>query len=74
MGLTNVEVVLSTYMCIVDWYRQQNPIFDKFGIKAADHMRLDVDGVIEEVTRAGWTYVDTRKFLDYQYFAVFTPR
>jgi ubiquinone/menaquinone biosynthesis C-methylase UbiE len=115
MGLTNVEVVLSTYtdtnlpddtcdvafvldtyhhfewpppmldamkrdlkqggrLVIVDWYRRQNAIFDKLGIKAADHMRLDLDGVVAEVTRNGWNHVDTRTFLDYQFFAVFTPR
>jgi ubiquinone/menaquinone biosynthesis C-methylase UbiE len=61
-------------MVIVDWYRKPNALFDKFKIDPMQHVRLDVDGVIDEVTRAGWTHVDTRKFLDYQYFAVFTPR
>jgi ubiquinone/menaquinone biosynthesis C-methylase UbiE len=61
-------------LIVVDWYRRPNPIFDTLGIKATDHMRLDLDGVIEEITRHGWTHVETRTFLDYQYFAVFTPR
>jgi hypothetical protein len=61
-------------LIVVDWYRRPNPIFDKLGIKATDHMRLDLDGVIEEISRNGWNHVDTRTFLDYQYFAVFTPR
>ena len=38
------------------------------------HVRLDVDGVIEEVTSHDWNHVDTRTFLDHQFFAVFTPR
>ena len=38
------------------------------------HLRLDVDGVIEEVELHGWNHGDTRTFLDYQFFAVFTPR
>ena len=37
-------------------------------------MRLDVDGVVDEVTRFGWTHVDTRTFLEHQFFAVFRPR
>ena len=37
-------------------------------------MRLDLDGVVAEVTQNGWNHVDTRKFLDYHFFAVFTPR
>jgi ubiquinone/menaquinone biosynthesis C-methylase UbiE len=61
-------------LVIVDWYRKPNAVFDKFKIDPMQHLRLDVDAVIDEVTRAGWTHVDTRRFLDYQYFAVFTPR
>jgi predicted methyltransferase len=61
-------------LVIVDWYRRPNTIFDKLGIDPADHMRLDLDGVVEEVTRNGWNHVDTRTFLEYQFFAVFTPR
>jgi ubiquinone/menaquinone biosynthesis C-methylase UbiE len=61
-------------LVIVDWYRRQNAIFDKLGIKAADHMRLDLDGVVAEVIQNGWNHVDTRTFLDHQFFAVFTPR
>jgi ubiquinone/menaquinone biosynthesis C-methylase UbiE len=61
-------------LVIVDWYRRQNEVFDKWKIDAAQHVRLDVDGVVEEVTRNGWNHVETRTFLDSQYFAVFTPR
>jgi hypothetical protein len=38
------------------------------------HLRLDLGGVIEEIEAHGWDHVGTRKLLDYQYFAVFTPR
>jgi hypothetical protein len=38
------------------------------------HLRLDVDGVIEEIASQGWNHVETRKFLDHQFFAVFTPK
>lgn len=61
-------------LVIVDWHRRQNAIFDKLGITAADHIRLDLDGVVAEVTQNGWNHVDTREFLDYQFFAVFAPR
>lgn len=61
-------------MVIVDFYRRQNEIFDFWGVDAMKHLRLDLDGVIEEIEAHGWDHVDTRKFLDYQYFAVFRPR
>jgi ubiquinone/menaquinone biosynthesis C-methylase UbiE len=61
-------------LVIVDFYRRQNAFFDKVKIDAAKHVRLDLDGVIEEVEAHGWKHADTRKFLDYQYFVVFTPR
>ncbi len=61
-------------LIVVDFYRRQNEVFDKWGIDAAKHLRLDLDGVVEEITAHGWNHVDTRRFLDYQYFAVFTPR
>ena len=61
-------------LVIVDWYKRQNEIFDLWGIDVMKHLRLDVDGLIEEITAHGWTHVDTRRFLDYQFFAVFTPR
>ncbi len=61
-------------LVIVDWYRRQNGVFDKWRIDAMQHLRLDVDGVIEEVELHGWNHVDTLTFLDYQFFAVFTPR
>ena len=61
-------------LVIVDFYRRQNAMFDKFGVDAMKHLRLDLDGVVREVEGHGWNHVDTRKFLDYQYFAVFTPR
>ena len=61
-------------LVIVDWYRRQNEIFDKWGVNAMQHLRLDIDGVIDEIETHGWTHVDTRRFLDHQFFAVFTPR
>jgi hypothetical protein len=38
------------------------------------HLRLDVDAVIAEASEHGWTHVETLRFLDYQFFSVFTPR
>jgi predicted methyltransferase len=61
-------------LVIVDWYRRPNPIFEKWGIDAMKHLRLDVDGVVEEVKAHGWNHVGTGKFLEHQFFAVFTPR
>jgi hypothetical protein len=61
-------------LVIVDWYRRPNPIFDTWRIDALSHLRLDVDGVIDEVAAHGWTHVETRRFLEHQFFAVFTPR
>jgi ubiquinone/menaquinone biosynthesis C-methylase UbiE len=61
-------------LVIVDWYRRQNEILEKWGIDAMQHLRLDIDGVIEEIKSHGWNHVDTRKFLEHQFFAVFTPR
>ena len=61
-------------LVIVDFYRRQNDVFDRWKIDAAKHLRLDMDGVINEIASHGWRHVDTRKFLDYQYFVVFTPR
>lgn len=61
-------------LVIVDFYRRQNEVFDLWKIDAMKHLRLDVDGVIQEIESHGWRHVETRKFLDYQYFAVFTPR
>jgi ubiquinone/menaquinone biosynthesis C-methylase UbiE len=61
-------------LVIVDWYRRPNEIFDRWKVDAMQHLRLDVDGVIEEIERHGWDHVETRRFLDYQFFAVFAPR
>ncbi len=61
-------------MVIVDFYRRQNEVFDSWKIDAMKHLRLDLDGVIKEIEAHGWDHVDTRKFLDYQYFVVFRPR
>ena len=33
-------------------------------LDAMQHLRVNVDGVIDEVTAHGWNYVDTRTFLD----------
>lgn len=61
-------------LVIVDWYRRQNEIFDKWSVNARQHLRLDVDGVVDEIEAHGWNHVETRRFLDHQFFAVFTPR
>lgn len=61
-------------LVLVDFYRRQNEFFAKWGIDAAKHLRLDLDGVVAEIEGHGWKHVETRKFLDYQYFLVFTPR
>ena len=60
-------------LVIVDWYRRPNPVFAQFGIDALKHVRLDLDAVIKEVESHGWEHIDTRKFLEHQYFAVFKP-
>jgi hypothetical protein len=60
-------------LVIVDWYRRQNAIFDKWGIDATNHLRLDRHGVIKEIESHGWDHVDTGTFLDHKYFVVFTP-
>jgi hypothetical protein len=61
-------------LVIVDWYRRQNEIFDRWELDAMQHLRVDVDAVIDEITSHGWNHVDTRTFLDHQFFVVFTPR
>jgi protein-L-isoaspartate O-methyltransferase len=61
-------------LVIVDWYRQKNEVFDTWGIDVMQHVRLDVNDVIKEVELHGWKHVDTLRFLDHQFFAVFTPR
>ncbi len=61
-------------LVIVDWYRRPNPIFDTWKIDVMKHVRLDADGVIDEIEAHGWNHVDTRTFLEHQFFAVFTPR
>ena len=38
------------------------------------HLRLDLDGVIEEIEAEGWDHAETQTFLDHQYFVVFKPR
>jgi hypothetical protein len=60
-------------LIIIDFYRKQNPLFDKFGIDSKQHLRLDQDGVIAEVEKHGWRYLESRDFLPYQYFLVFAP-
>lgn len=61
-------------LVIVDWYRRQNEIFTQWGIDPLKHLRLDLDGVVAEITAQGWDHVETRRFLDHQYFVVFRPR
>jgi ubiquinone/menaquinone biosynthesis C-methylase UbiE len=61
-------------LVIVDWYRRQNEPFDRWGIDAMKHLRLDLDGVVEEISAHGWRHAETRRFLEHQFFAVFTRR
>jgi ubiquinone/menaquinone biosynthesis C-methylase UbiE len=61
-------------LVVVDFYRKQNEFFEQWGIDALKHLRLDLEGVIEEITSHGWKHVETRTFLPLQYFVVFTPR
>ena len=61
-------------MVVVDWYRRPNPVFDRWKIDAMKHIRLDLDGVVGEIEAHGWDHVETRTFLDHQYFVVFKPR
>ena len=61
-------------MVVVDWYRRPNPVFDRWKIDAMQHIRLDLDDVVEEIESHGWDHVETRTFLDHQYFVVFKPR
>jgi SAM-dependent methyltransferase len=61
-------------LVVVDFYRRQNEFFDAWGIDAIKHLRLDLDGVVEEIEAHGWDHAETRTFLPLQYFAVFTVR
>jgi ubiquinone/menaquinone biosynthesis C-methylase UbiE len=61
-------------LIIVDWHRRQNEIFDRSGIDAQKHLRLDREGVVREIESYGWKNVDTRSFLEHQYFLVFERR
>jgi predicted methyltransferase len=61
-------------LVIVDFYRRQNEWFDRWGVDASKHLRLDRDGVVSEIESHGWKLVDSRAFLDHQYFLVFRRR
>jgi predicted methyltransferase len=61
-------------LVIVDWYRRPNDVFAKWSLDPLQHLRLDLDGVIREIEGEGWRHVDTRTFLDHQYFVVFERR
>ena len=61
-------------LVVVDWYRRPNPVFDKWKIDVMKHFRLDRDGVVDEIEAHGWDHIETREFLDNQYFVVFKPR
>lgn len=60
-------------LVIVDWYRRQNPVFDRWGVDAAQHVRLDRDDVVKELQGYGWRHVESRNFLEHQYFIVLEP-
>jgi ubiquinone/menaquinone biosynthesis C-methylase UbiE len=58
-------------LVIVDFFRRQNQWFDRWSIDARKHLRLDRDGVVREIESHGWKLVDSRSFLEHQYFLVF---
>ena len=60
-------------LVIIDWYRRANPVFDRWGVDAALHVRLDRDEVIREIEGFGWHHLETRDFLEHQYFIVLEP-
>jgi ubiquinone/menaquinone biosynthesis C-methylase UbiE len=60
-------------MVIIDWYRRPNEHFDRWGIDMMKHVPLDLDGVVAQIQAHGWKHVETRTFLEHQYFAVFKP-
>lgn len=60
-------------LVIIDFYRKQNPLFDRYGINAKQHLRLGRDEVIAEIEQHGWRHLESRDFLPYQYFLVFAP-
>lgn len=60
-------------MIIVDFERQPNPLFERWNVDFKQHLRLDRDGVIKEIEGYGWRLVETRSFLEHQYFLVFQP-
>ena len=61
-------------LVVVDFYRKQNPLFERWGVDAQKHFRLDRDGVIQEIEKHGWRLADSRPFLEHQYFLVFKRR
>jgi ubiquinone/menaquinone biosynthesis C-methylase UbiE len=58
-------------LVIVDFFRRQNQWFDLWGVDAQKHLRLDRDEVVREIESLGWKLVDSRSFLEHQYFLVF---
>ena len=61
-------------LVLVDFYRRKNDLFSKWNIDYLKHIRLDLDGVIAELGQNGWKHLETRAFMPYQYFAVFSPK
>ena len=59
-------------LIIVEFPKKPNPVFTKAKIDYEKHIRLDYDGVLSELDHYGWRHVETKDFLPYQYFAVFT--
>jgi hypothetical protein len=60
-------------LVIVDFYRKPNDLFTKRGIDYREHIRLDEVDAIKEISSVGLRHVETRRFLKWQYFAIFTP-
>jgi SAM-dependent methyltransferase len=58
-------------MAIVDWERAPNPSFERSGLDWEAHIRLDSQGVIEEVTSNGFRLVEQPDFLEWQFYLIF---
>ncbi len=59
-------------LVLVDWWRKPNDFFTGHKVDIYKHVPLDHDDVVKQMEGFGWKHVETRKFLPYQYYAVFT--
>jgi predicted methyltransferase len=59
-------------LILVDFYKRPNDVFEKAKIDYKQHVRLDRDGVLAELKGFGWKHVETKDFLPWQYYDVYT--